>query len=62
MFADAPGIHLFALLPACAQVQPGNGFQRDQAILADPGQAIDLAAAGHDKCVIGVIEQDGRQA
>ncbi len=62
VLAHILGVHLGALLFPRSQFQPRDGLERNQAVLADPGQPIDFTAPSHDERVVGLVQQNGGQA
>lgn len=62
MFANDRRVNGFATGPGSAQLQPGSGFQGNQAVLPHPGQTIDFAPSFNDKSVIAVVEKNGLEA
>lgn len=58
VLANVSRVNLLTSFLAHAEIEPRVSFERYEAVLANPGQPASPPAAGKDKVVIRIIEQD----
>jgi hypothetical protein len=62
MLVDVTAVDSLAGIPALSEIEPGTGFQRDQMLWPNHGNAVNGPDTGFDKSVVIVLEKNRRNA